>query len=106
MSDARFALVALGLLMGSLAWSAAEDTPAVTATPAARGKPALVKKPAAAPIKPVVETLFGRKITDNYRYMEALDPTTLEWMKSQGAYTRSLLDSIKPLAHLKTDVAK
>ncbi|HTB86780.1 MAG TPA: prolyl oligopeptidase family serine peptidase [Steroidobacteraceae bacterium] len=94
MREARFALVAVGLLIGSLAWSAADD------------KPAAAKKPAAAPVKPIVETLFGRKITDDYRYMEALDPATIEWMKSQGAYTRSLLDSIKPLAHLKTEVAK
>jgi prolyl oligopeptidase len=94
MRDARFALVAVGLLIGSLAWSTADN------------KPAVAKKPAAAPVKPIVETLFGRKITDNYRYMEALDPATIEWMKSQGAYTRSLLDSIKPLAHLKTEVAK
>ena len=57
-------------------------------------------------MKPVVETLFGRKITDNYRYMEALDPATIEWMKSQGAYTRSVLDSIKPLARLKIEVEK
>jgi prolyl oligopeptidase len=88
MRHTGFTLIAAGLLLGSLAWSAA------------------AKKPAAAPIKPVVETLFGRKITDNYRYMEALDPATIAWMKSQGAYTRSVLDSIKPLAHLKQDVAK
>jgi prolyl oligopeptidase len=55
---------------------------------------------------PVVETLFGRRITDNYRYMEALDPATIEWMKSQGTYTRSLLDSIRPLAQLKLDAEK
>jgi prolyl oligopeptidase len=38
--------------------------------------------------------------------MEALDPATIAWMKSQGTYTRSLLDAIKPLAALKSDVAK
>jgi prolyl oligopeptidase len=38
--------------------------------------------------------------------MEALDPSTLSWMKTQGAYTRSVLDSIKPLARLKADVTK
>ena len=88
MRQTSFPLIAAGLMLGSLAWSAAD------------------KKPAAAPIKPVVETLFGRKITDNYRYMEALDPATIAWMKSQGAYTRSLLDSIEPLAELKKDSAK
>jgi len=88
MRDAKVAIVAAALLFASLHSSAAD------------------KKQAPAPIKPVVETLFGRKITDNYRYMEALDPATLAWMKSQGAYTRSLLDGIKPLAQLKIDVAK
>jgi len=62
--------------------------------------------PAAAKVVPVTETLWGRKVTDNYRYMEALDPSTIEWMKTQGAYTRSVLDGIKPLANLKADVAK
>lgn len=88
MRAAKLVLTVTGLMLGSLAW------------------PAVDKKPVAAPVKPVVETLFGRKITDNYRYMEALEPATIEWMKSEGAYTRSLLDSIKPLAHLKSDVAK
>jgi prolyl oligopeptidase len=88
MRHASIALIAAQLLLASLHSSAADE------------------KPAPAPVKPVVETLFGRKITDNYRYMEALDPSTIAWMKSQGAYTRSLLDGIKPLAPLKTDVAK
>jgi prolyl oligopeptidase len=88
MRDARSALLGAGLIFASLA-SFAADT-----------------KPPAAPIKPVVETLFGRKVTDDYRYMESLDPATLAWMKAQGAYTRSVLNSIKPLAMLKTDVAK
>ena len=65
-----------------------------------------VTKPPAAPIKPVTETLWGHKVTDNYRYMEALDPETIAWMKAEGAYTRSVLDSIAPLAKLKGDVAK
>lgn len=104
MRDAKFALIAAGLLMG-LAWSA-DGSPAAGSKVAAESKTAAVKKPAAAPVKPVIETLFGRKITDNYRYMEALDRATIEWMKSEGAYTRSVLDSIKPLARLNTEVAK
>jgi len=99
MRDAKFALITAGLLLGSMAWSAADDKAAADSKPVAEKKPA-------APVRPVVETLFGRKITDNYRYMEALDPATIAWMKSQGAYTRSVLDSIKPLAQLKTDAAK
>src|SRR5271169_4797767 len=88
MRDAMFAFIAAGLMLASGAWAAAGQ------------------KPAAAPVVPQVETLFGRQITDNYRYMEALDPATIEWMKSQGAYTRSLLDSIKPLGQLQQDTAK
>src|SRR5580704_16402358 len=88
MRHAGFAVMTAGLLMGAVAW------------------PATDKKPAAAPVVPVVETLFGRRITDNYRYMEALDPATIEWMKSKGTYTRSLLDSIRPLAQLKLDAEK
>ena len=54
-------------------------------------------KPPAAKVEPVTETLFGQKVIDNYRYMEALGPDTIAWMKAQGAYTRSVLDAIKPL---------
>ncbi len=61
--------------------------------------------PPAAPVKPVTETLWGRQVTDDYRYMEALDPATIAWMKAQGAYTRSGLDEISPLARLKPEVA-
>ncbi len=88
MRNAKFGFIAAGSMLASLAWAAANQ------------------RPAQAPVVPVVETLFGRQITDKYRYMEALDPATIEWMKSEGAYTRSLLDSIKPLARLGTEVAK
>ena len=68
--------------------------------------PGATRLPPPAPIRPVTETFWGRKVTDNYRYMEALGPETIEWMKAQGAYTRSVLDRIKPLANLQADVAK
>lgn len=55
-------------------------------------------------IKPVTETIWGVPVTDNYRYMEALGPETIAWMKAQGAYTRSVLDDIKPLAALRERV--
>src|SRR5215468_7328651 len=54
----------------------------------------------AAPVKPVTETLFGTKVTDNHRYMEKLDADTLGWMKAQGKYTSSVLDAIAPRAEL------
>lgn len=67
---------------------------------------ATASRPSPAPVKPVTETLWGKKVTDNYRYMEALDASTLDWMKAEGRYTRAVLDSIRPLGALKTDVAK
>ncbi|HEY1838361.1 MAG TPA: prolyl oligopeptidase family serine peptidase [Rhizomicrobium sp.] len=62
-------------------------------------------KPAAAPIKPVTETLYGQSVTDNYRYMEKLDPATISWMKAEGVYTRAVLDAIAPRAALGKRVA-
>lgn len=62
-------------------------------------------QPAPPPAKPLSETLWGTQVTDNYRYMEALGPETVAWMKSQGAYTRKVLDAIKPLAAVKARVA-
>jgi prolyl oligopeptidase len=97
MRDAKLILLGAALLVGCDVWAASDNT----AAPADH-----IKNPPAARIQPVTETLWGRKVTDNYRYMEALDPSTLSWMKAQGAYTRSVLDSIKPLARLKTEVAK
>jgi prolyl oligopeptidase len=60
----------------------------------------LAAQPAPPAVKPVTETIWGQSVTDNYRYMEDLGPDTLTWMKAQGAYTRSILDSIKPRAAL------
>jgi prolyl oligopeptidase len=54
--------------------------------------------------KPVTETLWGVPVTDNYRYMEDLGPTTIDWMKAQGAHTRNVMDSIKPLEALRARV--
>ena len=53
--------------------------------------------------QPVEETYFGTKVTDRFRFMEAMDPTTIAWMKAQGTYTRSVFDSIAPRAeYLRT----
>lgn len=51
-------------------------------------------QPPAPKAKPVTETLWGQKVTEDYRYMEELGPETIDWMKAQGRYTRVLLDSI------------
>jgi len=46
----------------------------------------------------VEETYFGTKVTDRFRFVEAMDPATVAWMKAQGAYARSVFDSIGPRA--------
>ena len=90
----RAAVSVLSLFLAVVAGS-----PALAATdplaPLGVGTP-----PATAPIKPVVETLYGVEVTDNYRYMQQLDPATLDWMQGEGAYTRKVLDAIAPLAAL------
>jgi prolyl oligopeptidase len=58
-----------------------------------------------APVKPVTETLWGKQVTDNYRYMEALDPQTVAWMNAQSAYTHSILDAIPRRAALEAKIA-
>jgi prolyl oligopeptidase len=90
----------LGAVCAFVAFSAA--IAALTDPLAPIGAP---PKPATAPIKPVTETIWGKKVTDNYRYMEALDPSTIAWMKAQGAYTRAVFDSIKPRAELEKKIA-
>ncbi len=53
------------------------------------------EKPPLAPIDPVEDTYFGKKISDPYRYMENLqDPAVQKWFKSQADYSRSVLNSI------------
>jgi hypothetical protein len=64
MRDAKLILLGAVLLVGSQVWGAS-DTTLAPASPQ--------KTPPATPLKPVSETLWGRKVTDNYRYMEALD---------------------------------
>ena len=51
-------------------------------------------QPPVPPAKPVTETLFGHKITDRYRYFEQQDASVTDWMKAEGRYTRSVLDSL------------
>ena len=88
----------------SLAWALVANAPAIAASdplaPVGVGTP-----PATAPVEPVTETLWGVQVTDQYRYMEKLDPATIAWMKSEGAYTREVLDAIGPLAALQKRVS-
>jgi len=62
-------------------------------------------RPALAPVKPVTEMLWGQQVTDNYRYMEAMDPATVEWIKLQGTYTRSMLSAIPQRGALEARIA-
>jgi prolyl oligopeptidase len=71
----------VALLCGTVAFA-----PAVAAVAAER--------PAVPPAKPVTETLFGQKITDQFRYFEQQDSTVTDWMKAEGRYARSVLDAL------------
>lgn len=91
-----------GMLAAAGAGGAAADSETQDPAP----PPASLAKPPAAPAQPVTDVLWGRRVSDDFRYMESLQPSTLDWMKAQGAYTRSVLDSIKPLAALERRVAQ
>lgn len=55
------------------------------------------RPPVIAP-SPVTDDYFGMKVTDPYRGLEKLDAPALAWMRTQGASTRAVLDSIAPRA--------
>ena len=92
----------VGFFAMLLAIGCASDIPPPIDPFAAAGAP---PRPAPPPVKPVVEVLWGRQVTDNYRYMEALEPSTLAWMKDQGAYTSSVLNAIPARAALEQKIA-
>ena len=73
----------------------------VACAAAARG----LQQPPAPPAKPVTESLYGRQLTDPYRYFEAQDASVVGWIKAQGAYTRALFDSIPEHAALVAKLA-
>ena len=50
--------------------------------------------PPVAPVRPVTEDLFGVKVTDPYRWMEAEEPEWKTYALAQADYARSVLDSI------------
>ena len=78
-------IVACLSLMAALAF--AEDNSASTSTPPAG--------PPKAKMDDVVDTLHGHKIADPYRWLEdASSPDSQEYVRSEMAYTRSLLDPL------------
>ncbi|MBB5373510.1 prolyl oligopeptidase family serine peptidase [Acidocella aromatica] len=50
--------------------------------------------PPVAPVRPVVETLWGHQITDRYRWMEAQGPEWQAYMRAQGAYAAKVLAAL------------
>lgn len=106
MRGSTLAALAAALLISTSGVFAASDTVTPPGQGATSMAAASATKPPPAPVQPVTETLWGKKVTDDYRYMEKLEPATLDWMKAEGRYTRAVLDSIRPIARLKEDVAK
>jgi len=50
--------------------------------------------PPVAPVRPVTETLWGKQVTDPYRWMEAEGPEWKAYALAQGVYAKQVLDAI------------
>lgn len=86
MSSARRLLIALLLALPAL-------PTAMSAPPAGAPPPA--------PARPVTETLYGVRMVDPYRWMEAPSSNELaSWMKAQGDHTRRILEGLPGRAAL------
>jgi prolyl oligopeptidase len=75
----------------SLLASSATVLGAAVALMRVEGRPA---GPPVAPVRPIVETLFGTAVSDPYRWMEAEGPEWKIYTEAQGAFARRALDSI------------
>jgi prolyl oligopeptidase len=63
----------------------------------------LAQGPPVAPIRSVIDTYFGVKVEDPYRYLENLaNPEVATWMKAQSDHARDVLDRIPGRAALLT----
>lgn len=57
--------------------------------------------PPVAAVKPVVDSYFGKAVSDPYRYMEDVSlPEVQQWAKAQSEATRDVLDGIPARARL------
>ncbi|HEY1615396.1 MAG TPA: prolyl oligopeptidase family serine peptidase [Rhizomicrobium sp.] len=62
--------------------------------------------PPAAPVRPVIDTYFGTKVTDPYRWMENRSaPEFVRYILAQGAYARHVIDRIPGRDRLEARVA-
>src|SRR5581483_3311147 len=63
---------------------------------------AVALAPPATPVKPVVDTIEGVKVADDYRWLENWnDPAVRDWTDAQNAYTRQQLDALPFMAALR-----
>ena len=66
-----------------------------------------VEKPPVAPRIPVTDTYFGRRVVDDYRWLEdQKSPQSVAWMKGQADYTRAMLDSMPGRAAFSADMQR
>src|SRR5688572_28220979 len=55
-----------------------------------------IAQPPVTPRIPVTDDYFGMKVTDNYRWMENVqDSTVLKWFEDQEAYAENIFDRIR-----------
>ncbi|MBO2010814.1 prolyl oligopeptidase family serine peptidase [Hymenobacter negativus] len=67
----------------------------LVALAAAGALPAVAQSLPATPKRPVTDTYFGKKVVDNYRWLEDTNnPEVQAWFKAQGDYTNQTLDQI------------
>ncbi|MFA6046430.1 MAG: prolyl oligopeptidase family serine peptidase [Phycisphaerales bacterium] len=81
----------------------------------------ILPKPAAVPdtppptrVEPVTETIHGRTLTDNYRWLEGnnsdpsamgkIDDEVAAWTDAQNAYTREWLDNLPGRAKIESEI--
>jgi prolyl oligopeptidase len=62
--------------------------------------------PPVAPVRPVTETLWGVKVTDRYRWMEAEDAEWQSYIRAEGDYTKQVLAKIPGRDGLAADIEK
>ncbi|HUZ11610.1 MAG TPA: prolyl oligopeptidase family serine peptidase [Caulobacteraceae bacterium] len=79
---------------------------AALAAPKRAAADAPATRPPVAPVRPVTEDLWGTRITDPYRWMEAEGPQWKAYAQAEGDYARRLLAEIPGRAALLADVER